>query len=91
MRAVMAMRVSKMNHFALTVSADSLIGRYDLKARHVTPCSGDGPEQIDCLLQDGSADPEKNCRVFRTQHPGNGNIAIHDEERVCAIGGWDGE
>ena len=36
MRAVMAMRVSKMNHFALTVSADHLIGRYDLKARHVS-------------------------------------------------------
>jgi hypothetical protein len=42
-------------------------------------------------LQDESADPEKSCRVFRTQHPGNGSIAIHDEERVCAIGGWDGE
>jgi hypothetical protein len=33
MRAVMAMRVSKMNHFALTVSADNLIGRYDLTVR----------------------------------------------------------
>ena len=31
MRAVMAMRVSKTNHFALTV--DHLIGCYDLKAR----------------------------------------------------------
>ena len=32
----MAMRVSKSNSFALTVSADHLVGRYDLKARIVT-------------------------------------------------------
>jgi len=24
------------------------------------------------------------------KHPGNGAVAIHDEGRVCAIGGWDG-
>lgn len=39
-RAVMAMRVSKSNSFALTVSADHLVGRYDLKARIVTFWSG---------------------------------------------------
>jgi len=65
--SVMAMRVSKSNSFALTVSADHLVGRYD--------------------LEDESVVPE---RVYRTKHPGNGCIAIHDEERVCAIGGWDG-
>ncbi|KAK2460896.1 hypothetical protein APHAL10511_007366 [Amanita phalloides] len=67
---IMAMRVSSNNEFALTVSVDHLVGKYDLK--------------------DESADPEKSCKIFRTMHPGNGCIAIHDKGRVCAIGGWDG-
>jgi len=54
-------------------------------------CPSMNPELIGLSLQDESADPEKSCKVFRTQHPGNGSIAIHDEERVCAIGGWDGD
>jgi hypothetical protein len=36
----MAMRVSKSNSFALTVSADHLVGRYDLEVRIVTFWSG---------------------------------------------------
>lgn len=29
--------------------------------------------------------------VFKTKYPGNGAIAIRDDGRVCAIGGWDGK
>ncbi|KAF5382082.1 hypothetical protein D9615_004317 [Tricholomella constricta] len=37
-RAVMAMRVSRANDVALTVSADHLVGRYDLTAANVDGC-----------------------------------------------------
>ncbi|KAG7450737.1 WD40 repeat-like protein [Guyanagaster necrorhizus] len=57
--AVMAMSVTNDNSMALTVSADHLIGRYDL-SKH------------------------------RTNHPGNGAVAIRGDGRVCAVGGWDG-
>ncbi|KAF8625568.1 hypothetical protein AX15_005330 [Amanita polypyramis BW_CC] len=68
--SVMAMRVSRTNDFALTVSVDHLVGWYD--------------------LTDETVDPEKRCVIYRTKHPGNGSVAIHDEGRVCAVGGWDG-
>ncbi|KAJ7494649.1 WD-40 repeat-containing protein [Mycena galericulata] len=66
--AIMAMRVSRDNRLALTVSADHLVGRYNLDA--------------------GAQDTPGV--VYRTTHPGNGCIAIRDDGRVCAIGGWDG-
>ncbi|KAJ3991237.1 WD40-repeat-containing domain protein [Lentinula boryana] len=62
--AIMAMQVSSNNQFALTVSADHIIGRYDL---------------IMALP------------YHRTKHPGNACIAIRDDARVCAVGGWDGK
>ncbi|KAF7312232.1 WD40 repeat-containing protein [Mycena indigotica] len=64
--SIMAMRVSRDNTFALTVSADHIVGRYE-------------------LLSDSS------CITHRTKHPKNGCIAIRDDGRVCAIGGWDGK
>jgi WD40 repeat protein len=67
----MAMRVSRDNRLALTVSADHLVGRYDLSADVGTDASSGA--------------------VYRTSHPGNGCIAIRDDGRVCAIGGWDGK
>ncbi|KAJ3934824.1 MAG: WD40-repeat-containing domain protein [Lentinula lateritia] len=67
--AIMAMQVSSDNRFALTVSADHVVGRYDLTAS---------------TLQDSST-------TFRTKHPGNACIAIRDDGRVCAVGGWDGK
>ncbi|KIK95219.1 hypothetical protein PAXRUDRAFT_827218 [Paxillus rubicundulus Ve08.2h10] len=73
--SVMAMAVSKDCSFALTVSADHLVGRYDLNASR-TP------------TQSETAQPD---RVFRTRYPGNAAIAIRDDGRVCAIGGWDGK
>ncbi|KAK7054709.1 Astra associated protein 1 Asa1 [Paramarasmius palmivorus] len=67
--AIMAMRVSRDNKLALTVSADHLVGRYDLSAE---------------------ASDEPRFTKHQTKHPGNGAIAIRDDGRVCAIGGWDG-
>ncbi|THV06698.1 WD-40 repeat-containing protein [Dendrothele bispora CBS 962.96] len=29
--------------------------------------------------------------VHRTKHPGNSAIALRDDGRICAIGGWDGK
>ncbi|KAI0703464.1 WD40 repeat-like protein [Cytidiella melzeri] len=31
------------------------------------------------------------CSVHRTKYPGNASIAIRDDGRVCAVGGWDGK
>ena len=30
------------------------------------------------------------CTLHRTKHAGNGSIAIRDDGKICAIGGWDG-
>ncbi|KZT02625.1 WD-40 repeat-containing protein [Laetiporus sulphureus 93-53] len=71
--SVMAMAVSRDGSLALTVSADHLIGRYDLQAA------------------DGSSHLHTACVVHRTKHAGNGSIAIRDDGKVCAVGGWDGK
>ncbi|KAH7928224.1 WD40 repeat-like protein [Leucogyrophana mollusca] len=70
--SVMAMAVSRDSTFALTVSADHLIGRYDL----ISPIH---------------TETESIATAFRTKHPGNAAIAIRDDGRVCAVGGWDGK
>ncbi|OSD06412.1 WD-40 repeat-containing protein [Trametes coccinea BRFM310] len=70
--SVMAMAVSPDGSFALSVSADHLIGRYNLSEA------------------ESAAEPKDACTVSRTKHPGNGSIAIKDDCRVCAVGGWDG-
>ncbi|KAF5389857.1 hypothetical protein D9757_003675 [Collybiopsis confluens] len=66
--AIMAMQISMDNSLAITVSADHLVGRYDL-----------------------TASSKEGCVIYRTGHPGNGCVAIRDDGRVCAIGGWDGK
>ncbi|KAF5342066.1 hypothetical protein D9611_001570 [Ephemerocybe angulata] len=63
---VMAMSVSRANTFALTVSADHLLSKYEL------------------------SDLESKTIVHRTKYPGNSSIAIRDDGKVCAVGGWDG-
>lgn len=85
----MAMAVSLDGEVALSVSADHLVGRYDLdvrdpSARHETPLLF--TEKT--YLQPDSVDSAGT--VYRMKHPGNGAVAIHDEGRICAIGGWDG-
>jgi len=67
----MAMRVSRSNDFALTISADNLICRYDLLTENPSP--------------------EINFIPHRTKYAGNGSIAIRDDGKVAAVGGWDGK
>lgn len=31
------------------------------------------------------------CTIHRTKNPGNGSVAIRDDGKVCAVGGWDGK
>ncbi|TFK27190.1 WD-40 repeat-containing protein [Coprinopsis marcescibilis] len=64
---IMAMTVSKTNTFALTVSVDHLIGRYEL-----------------------TEDKSPVHSTHRTKHAGNACIALRDDGKVCAVGGWDG-
>lgn len=92
---VMATAVSLDRSIALSVSADHLVGRYDVKVcafdSHVI--SGEiqkNGEQINLLQADPISNLEAMGTVFRTKHPGNGAVAFHDDGRVCAIGGWDG-
>ncbi|KAL1668332.1 WD40-repeat-containing domain protein [Schizophyllum commune] len=72
--SIMAMTVTRDNALALTVSADHLIGRYDLNVR----------------INPFATDPSTVSTTHRTKHPGNACIAIRDDGRVCAVGGWDG-
>ncbi|KAI0360022.1 WD-40 repeat-containing protein [Trametes cingulata] len=71
--SVMAMTVSMDGSFALSVSADHLIGRYNIAEA------------------EEAADPKEACTVHKTKYPGNGSVAIKDDGRVCAVGGWDGK
>lgn len=87
---VMAMRVSRAHDFALTVSADHIIGRYDLTVRF-SCCF----PQFDCskffsFMQAEKSSTEQRGVAYRTSHPGIGSVAIRDDGKVCAVGGWDG-
>ncbi|KAL1949317.1 hypothetical protein VTO73DRAFT_8198 [Trametes versicolor] len=70
--SVMAMSVSMDGSFALSVSADHLIGRYNF-------AEAESAENV-----------QQACTAFKTKHPGNGSVAIKDDGRICAVGGWDG-
>ncbi|CAA7267117.1 unnamed protein product [Cyclocybe aegerita] len=67
--SIMAMRVSRANTFALTISADHIVGFYDLTT--------------DLPL-------ENHGMPHRMKHPGNASVAIRDDGKICAVGGWDG-
>src|SRR5882757_9379742 len=86
----MAMAVSLDCTFALTVSADHLVGRYDLLV-----CSSSSA-RVYLLMpllktQEGASEFTSIGTTFKTKHPGNGAIAIRGDGRVCAVGGWDGK
>ena len=88
----MAMAVSKDKKIALTVSADHLVGRYDLSVS----CVFIEPICILTITNNLQAAQEQDdtaaaCTVHRIKHPGNGSIALRDDGKVCAIGGWDGK
>jgi len=70
----MGTAVSPDHSIALSVSADHLVGRYDLKTAAADPVSNTEPAGT----------------VYRTKHPGNSTVAFREDGRVCAIGGWDG-
>lgn len=72
----MAMTINRANNLALSVSADHLVGRYDLDAA----ADGKDAERVAAA-----------CTIYRTKNPGNGSVAIRDDGRVCAVGGWDGK
>ncbi|EIW84057.1 WD-40 repeat-containing protein [Coniophora puteana RWD-64-598 SS2] len=78
--SVMSMAVSRDGTFALSVSADHLIGRYTIVA----------PDSKGQKGKEKEKDAE-TATVHRTKHPGNASIAIRDDGRVCAVGGWDGK
>ena len=87
----MAMTASRDNSIALTVSADHLIGRYDIKVSahhdaqqvmHSSSCQAIQEDNVDCAAA---------CTVHKTKHPGSSSVAIHDGGKVCAVGGWDGK
>jgi hypothetical protein len=78
----MALAVTRDGTLALSVSADHLVGRYDLTVSMETRPPGYMPNSR--MRQNGTHS------VHRTKHPGNAAIAIRDDGRVCAIAGWDG-
>jgi len=45
----------------------------------------------DVLEQTNESPPEEYGAAFRTKHAGNGSLAIREDGRVCAVGGWDGK
>ncbi|EPQ52637.1 WD-40 repeat-containing protein [Gloeophyllum trabeum ATCC 11539] len=71
LESVMAMAVTPDNSVALTVSADHIIGRYDLRTPEVA-------------IQNA-------CVAHKTKSIGHSTIAIRDDGRICAVGGWDGK
>lgn len=92
----MAMAVSKDSRLALTVSADHLIGRYDLTVTNIYMyCVRSS------LLIMISENPQKSgkpegslslsCVAHRTKNPGNSAISIRDDGKICAVAGWDGK
>ena len=94
--AVMATAVSLDRSIALSVSADHLVGRYDLNVCVLLPptyrrLGKSGTKLTHARLQAESVPNfESAGMVYRTKHPGNGAVAFHDDGRVCAVGGWDG-
>lgn len=81
----MGLAISPDYTFALSVSADHLIGKYDLVSEVRVLCDSLLGKSPYMSKQDGKAD------TVRTKHPGYGSIAIKHDRRVCAAGGWDGK
>lgn len=59
---------------------------------YVILCGTGGETEILSLLKNVSTqiEVEQSARAFRTKHPGSGAVAIRNDGRVCAVGGWDG-
>jgi hypothetical protein len=86
----MAMRVSRAHDFALTVSADHIIGRYDLTVGFSCFFPQFDRSKSFSSMQAEKSSTEQPGVAYRTSHPGIGSVAIRDDGKVCAMGGWDG-
>jgi len=71
----MGMSVSRDAQLAITVSADHIIGKYNLLEPQASPT----PTNTERFVQ------------HRTKHPGNAAVAMRDDGRICAVAGWDGK
>jgi hypothetical protein len=89
--SVMAMKVSRSNDFALTISADNLVCRYNLLVRALSNQTLYFFKIIIWELQAKNSSPEIDFIARRTKHSGNGSLAIRDDGKVTAVGGWDGK
>ena len=87
---VMAMRAARAGDFALTVSADHIIGRYSLAVRALFTLFIATWGFTFMRVQDDTPADGQHGVIMRTKHAGNGAIALRDDGRVCAVGGWDG-
>jgi hypothetical protein len=83
----MAMKVSRHHDFAISVSADNLVCRYDLE---VCPHIRIPNTDMKFVNKAAIKMSQNACVAHKTKHPGNSSIAIREDGKVCAIGGWDG-
>jgi hypothetical protein len=80
--------------FALSVSADHQVIRYDLRVRRVLFPSPSSPSHSRYLtsatLQHPLPAGAPQFETYKIKQLGNACIAISASSRICAIGGWDG-
>ena len=82
---VMGMAVSTDSKFALTVSADPLIVRYDLDVGLLPIVPKSVPKKPSKGLD------ENRFTKQRIKQAGNGSVTLRSDGRICAVGGWDGK
>lgn len=97
------MTVSHDHSFALTTSADHFIVRYNLT---VCSSSFLLVHYMTCMVQDAPTgeEPSENDKdqtnkgqghprfsKHKTKQLGSSAIALRGDDRVCAVGGWDGK
>jgi len=85
--SVMAMTVSHDHSFALTTSADHFIVRYNLTES--SPDEWRSPEKDEGRTN--KCETYTRSSKHKTKQPGSGAIALRGDDRVCAVGGWDGK
>jgi ASTRA-associated protein 1 len=86
----MAMTLSNDYEMALSVSADHLVGKYMVFVRHFI-IFVISRLMLNLLNKQDLCDEKKKKEIepIRTKHPGSSAVALRDDTRVCAIGGWD--
>lgn len=82
----MGLAVSRNLDFAITVSADHLIGRYVLDVSRTPIPFGDDP-----TIKGQESSTDNPATSFQSKHAGNAAVSIRSDGRVCAVAGWDGK